>query len=158
MLAEGSRLRGISRGELASRTGVNGETIRYFERVGLIAAPSRTAGGHRIYDEEHVRALGFIRRARELGFTPDEVRAIVHLGDSSTASCGEVRDIAQRHLDHVRIKIADLVSIERLLASTIERCSGGRGPACPVVDLIEDGGARPPAVASEPRRDDRGPA
>ena len=65
--------RRITRGELAQRTGVNSETIRYFERIGILAAPERTEGGHRIYDEGHVRTLGFIRRARNLGFTPDEV-------------------------------------------------------------------------------------
>ena len=134
------RARGLSRGELARRTGVNLETIRYFERVGMLAAPPRTQGGHRVYGDEHVRALGFIRRARDLGFTPEEVRAILALGGPGKASCGEVREIAVHHLEQVRAKMADLARLERLLAATIERCSGGRAPDCAVIDMLESGG------------------
>ena len=127
----------LTRGELARRTGVNAETIRYFERVGIIAAPDRTEGGHRIYDERHVRTLAFVRRARELGFTPDEVRAILRLGGPGRASCAEVREIAAHHLQQVRAKIADLARLERVLSSTIEQCSGEVVPECPVIDMIE---------------------
>ena len=129
--------RTISRGELARRTGVNIETIRYFERIGILATPERTEGGHRIYDERHVRTLAFVRRARGLGFTPGEVRAIVELGGPGKACCAEVQSIAARHLEQVRAKIADLLDIERLLAATVERCSGGSDPDCPVIDMIE---------------------
>lgn len=129
---------GISVGELSRRTGVNIETIRYFEKVGIIATPPRTNGGHRVYDEGHVRSLGFIRRARELGFAPGEVRAILNLGGPGKACCNEVRDIATHHLEQVRAKMADLAELERLLASTIEHCSGGTAPDCAVIDMIED--------------------
>ena len=129
---------GISIGELSRRTGVNIETIRYFEKVGIIATPSRTHGGHRVYDEGHVRSLGFIRRARELGFTPGEVRAILNRGGPGKACCNEVRDIAAHHLEQVRAKMADLAELERLLASTIEHCSGGAAPDCAVIEMIED--------------------
>ena len=129
--------RRITRGELARRTGVNSETIRYFERIGILAAPERTEGGHRIYDEGHVRILGFIRRARNLGFTPDEVRTIIELGGPGKASCSEVREITAHHLDQVRAKIADLMEIERLLTSTMERCSGRPDPECAVIEMIE---------------------
>ncbi|PWG01960.1 MerR family transcriptional regulator [Sphingosinicella humi] len=128
----------ISIGKLSRRSGVNIETIRYFEKVGIIATPPRTEGGHRVYDEDHVRALGFIRRARELGFTPEEVRAILNLGGPGKACCGEVREIAAHHLKEVRAKIADLAEMERLLASTIEQCSGGTDADCAVIDMIED--------------------
>ena len=77
----------ITIGELSRRTGVNIETIRYFERVGVLATPPRTSGGRRVYGTGHVRALGFVRRARELGFSPAEVRAILSLGGSAQASC-----------------------------------------------------------------------
>lgn len=133
------RGQGLSRGELARRTGVNIETIRYFEQVGLIAAPPRTAGGHRIYGEDHVRTLGFLRRARELGFTPEEVRGILDLGGPGKACCDEVREIAAHHLERVRAKMADLAQLERLLASTIEHCSGGSAPDCAVIDMLEGG-------------------
>lgn len=137
----GRRGQGLSRGELARRTGVNPETIRYFERVGMLAEPHRTEGGHRIYAEEHVRTLGFIRRSREIGFTPEEVRAILALGGPGQACCAEVREIAQHHLEQVRAKIADLARLERLLAQTINHCSGGFAPQCAVIDMIEMEGA-----------------
>lgn len=128
----------LSIGELSRRTGVHIETIRYFEKVGLIDQPARTDGGHRVYDGQHLRALGFIKRARELGFTPDEVRAILNLGGPGKACCDEVRAVAVHHLDQVRRKIADLARIEQLLTSTVEGCSGGHVPQCAVMDLIED--------------------
>lgn len=128
----------ITIGELARRTRVHVETIRYFEKVGMLAVPPRTEGGHRVYDEKHVRSLVFIRRARELGFSPAEVRAILNLGGPGVASCYEVRTIASHHLEQVRVKMADLARLERLLASTIEQCSGGMAPDCAFIDLLED--------------------
>ncbi len=132
------KLKRITRGELARRTGVHIETIRYFETIGVLAAPERTEGGHRIYDEGHVRTLSFVRRARNLGFTPQEVRAILALGGPGKADCAEVRTIAQHHLEQVQAKLADLVELERLLAATVEHCSGKSAPQCAVIDLIEE--------------------
>lgn len=137
MTARVQRSGGLSRGELARRTGVNLETIRHFERIGILPAPPRTEGGHRVYDETHVRTLGFVRRARSLGFTPDEVLTIIELGGPAKAPCAEVREIATHHLQQVRSKIADLVEIERLLAGTIEHCSGKSEPECAVIEMIE---------------------
>lgn len=127
----------FSIGDLSRQTGVNIETIRYFERIGTIDTPPRSEGGHRIYDESHFRALGFIRRARALGFTPKEVRAILTIGGPGNACCDDVRDIAAHHLQQVRTKIADLAHIEQLLAATIDRCSGDHDPECAVMDMIE---------------------
>ena len=127
----------ISIGELSRQTGVNIETIRYFERVGVLATPPRTSGGRRVYGADHVRALGFIRRARELGFTPAEVRAIITLGGPSQASCNEVREIATHHLERVRIKMADLAQLESLLASTIDQCQGEGAASCAVIDMLD---------------------
>lgn len=128
---------GLSIGELARRTGVHIETIRYFEKVGLLDTPDRTEGGHRVYTERHVQALSFIKRARELGFAPNEVRAILNLGGPGKACCDEVQEIAVHHLEQVRSKMADLARLERLLASTVERCSGGHVPDCPVIDMLD---------------------
>ena len=128
---------GLSIGELARRTGVHIETIRYFEKVGLLDVPERTHGGHRVYSERHLRSLSFIKRARQLGFTPEEVRALLDLGGPGEACCDEVREIAVHHLEGVRRKIADLAKLERLLASTVDRCSGGHVPDCPVIDMLE---------------------
>lgn len=127
----------LSIGELARRTGVHIETIRYFEKVGLLDIPLRTEGGHRVYTRRDVQALGFIKRARELGSTPNEVRAFINLGGPGKACCDEVREIAVHHLEQVRRKMADLAQLEQLLASTVEQCSGGHVPECAVIDMLE---------------------
>jgi MerR family mercuric resistance operon transcriptional regulator len=124
-------------GELSRRTGVNIETIRYYERVGMLSAPPRTQGGHRLYNADHVRTLAFIRRGRELGFGPEELRALLNLGGPGKASCAEVREIAARHLEDVRAKIADLTRLEKLLAATIDQCSGEIIQECPVIDMLD---------------------
>jgi MerR family transcriptional regulator, mercuric resistance operon regulatory protein len=132
-----ARATAVSIGELSRRTGVNAETIRYYEKVKLLPIPRRTAGGRRIYGPVETRILAFIRRARELGFTPGEVRALLDLGGPGKASCAEVRTIAAQHLEEVRAKIGDLRKLERLLAKTIAKCSGRKVPDCPVIDILE---------------------
>lgn len=127
-------------GQLSRLTGVNIENIRYFERVGLLPAPPRTEGGRRSYDGEQVRTLAFIRRGRELGFTPDEVRALLQLRRPGKASCREVREVAAGHLARVRAKIKDLARLERLLSGTVDQCSGEAAPECPVLDMIGQAG------------------
>jgi MerR family transcriptional regulator, mercuric resistance operon regulatory protein len=124
-------------GELSRRTGVHVETIRYYERIGMLPAPPRTPAGRRIYDADHRRQLGFIRRSRELGFTLDEIRALLELGGSARAPCAEVREIAGRHLVGVRAKLADLARLEAILSDTVALCVRNDGPACPVLDFLE---------------------
>jgi len=124
-------------GELSVMTGVNIETIRYYERVEMLPAPRRSANGRRVYGATDVRTLAFIRRARELGFSLDEIRALLRLSGPGRVSCGEVRDIATRHLQGIRSKIGDLRKLERLLAKTIARCSGATAPECPVLDILD---------------------
>jgi MerR family mercuric resistance operon transcriptional regulator len=124
-------------GELSEQTGVNTETIRYYERIKIIPAPPRTAGGRRVYDSNHLRILAFVRRARELGFSLEEVRALIRLGGPANASCRQVRDIATHHLDDIRTKIADLRKLERLLAKTVARCTGTTAPDCPILDILD---------------------
>jgi MerR family mercuric resistance operon transcriptional regulator len=132
-----ARATAVSIGELSRRTGVNAETIRYYEKVKLLPIPRRTAGGRRVYGPVETRILAFIRRARELGFTPNEVRALFDLGGPGKASCAEVRTIAAQHLEEVRAKIADLRKLERLLAKTVAKCSGRKVPDCPVIDILD---------------------
>ena len=130
------RADGVPIGELSRLTGVNIETIRYYEKIKMLPAPLRTEGGHRVYGPKETRVLAFIRRGRELGFTLDEIRALLNLGGPGKASCGEVRDIAAHHLEHIRTKISDLVKLEKLLAKTIAKCSGNTAPDCPVIDIL----------------------
>ena len=132
-----SRAEGLPIGELAKRSGVNIETIRYYERAKLLAPPRRTPSGRRVYDVTDVRILTFIRRARELGFRLDDIRALLALGAPGKASCADVRKIAAHHLDDIRARIGDLRKLERLLAKTIAQCSGSRVPECPVVDILD---------------------
>lgn len=131
------KIEGIPIGELSRLTGVNIETIRYYEKIRMLHAPPRTEGGHRIYGPTETRILAFIRRSRDLGFTIDEIRALLKLGAPRKASCAEVREIATHHLEDIRAKISDLVKLERLLAKTIARCSGNRVPDCPVLDILD---------------------
>jgi MerR family mercuric resistance operon transcriptional regulator len=132
-----SRSEALAIGGLSRQSGVNIETIRYYERVGLLAKPPRTASGRRVYDRRDVRALVFIRRSRELGFSLDEIRALLRLGGPGKASCREVREVAAHHLDDIRTKLRDLKKLERLLASTVSRCSGRIAPDCPVLDILD---------------------
>jgi len=126
----------IAIGEVSRRTGCNIETIRYYERIGLLPAPDRQ-GRFRRYGTADVRRLTFVRRARELGFTLDEVRALLMLSatDDQTA-CTEVRDISAAHLADVRARIADLRAMERVLTSAIRQCDEGKQPGCPLIDAL----------------------
>jgi MerR family transcriptional regulator, mercuric resistance operon regulatory protein len=131
-----SRAADLTIGRLSAASGCKVETIRFYERSKLLPAPPRTEGGHRVYDDDHLRRLTFIRRARELGFTLDEVRALLALADREGGSCAEVRDLTMRHLLDVRAKLADLRRLERALAATVAGCEGGDVPDCPVLDTL----------------------
>jgi MerR family mercuric resistance operon transcriptional regulator len=124
-------------GTLSRLTGVNIETIRYYERIRMLTPVPRTASGRRVYGSHQLRILTFIRRSRELGFSLDAIRALLRLGGPEKASCRHVRDIAAHHLDDIRAKLRDLEKLERLLATTIRRCSGRTAPDCPVLDILD---------------------
>ncbi|MGH6926602.1 MAG: MerR family transcriptional regulator [Propylenella sp.] len=128
-------LHDLSIGDLSKLTGVNIETVRYYERVGLLPRPPRTGGGHRVYDATQVKRLNFVRRSRELGFTLEEVRNLLRLVDRGY-TCREVKDAALAHLTSVRRKIADLKRMERTLSETAARCTGDEAPDCPIVDAL----------------------
>jgi DNA-binding transcriptional MerR regulator len=98
----------MSIGELAKETGVKVVTIRYYEQIGVLPAPPRTAGTYRTYSEHHLRRLRFIRRCRELWFSLDQVRDILRLSAENAPSCAEVCRIAERHLNAIEDKLADL--------------------------------------------------
>ncbi len=129
-------MKSLTIGQLAAAAGVNVETVRYYERIKLMPPPARTASGYRAYEEGHIRRLAFIRRARELGFSIEQIRALLALAEPSRISCAEVRDIARAHLDDVRLKLADLARLENILADTISRCSDDPAPSCPVLDML----------------------
>ena len=129
----------ISIGELSKCSGVNIETIRYYERIKMLPPPPRTANGRRVYGATEKRTLAFIRRSRDLGFTLEEVRALMAIGGSERASCADVHKIASAHLANVRSKLSDLARLESILAETVAQCSEGASPDCPVLDFLDAG-------------------
>ncbi len=129
----------LSIGPLSRRTGCKIETIRYYERIGLMPVPPRTAGGHRSYGNDHERRLKFIRRCRELGFSIDEIRVLLGLVDGGDYTCGEVKSVTDRHLEQLRQKITDLRKLERTLKTIGAACDGGRVPDCPIIDALYRG-------------------
>lgn len=121
---------------LAKASGVHLETVRYYERVGLMPEPKRAANGYRNYGREHVKRLSFIRRAREIGFSIGAIRDLLALAEPGRAACAEVLTLTAAHLAEVRAKIADLRKLEAILADAVESCSTERAPVCPVLDLL----------------------
>lgn len=127
----------LTRGDLARATGCNIETIRYYEKTGLLPDPPRTNAGYRIYATAHTTRLRFILRARELGFSMEDIRGLLGLEDGAAPTCAEVKERTERHLADVRAKIGDLRQIEKVLALTAARCSGEDVPDCPVLETLE---------------------
>lgn len=129
----------LKRGALAKRFGCNIETIRYYENIALLAAPERTEGGHRLYSPADQARLGFILRARELGFSVDQLRSLLSLADSHDYTCGEVLKLTEEHIYDIRKKIRDLSRLEQTLAEVSARCEGGDVPTCAMMNvLLED--------------------
>ena len=126
----------IAIGRLARRTGTTVETVRYYERMGLWAAPPRSAGGYRLYGTEHLERLTFIRRARRLGFSIGEIRTLLRLADERKRPCAEARVVAEEHLADVRNKIADLETMEKVLTETVVGCAAGTGSHCVLIDAL----------------------
>ena len=152
-------------GALSRRTDCPIETVRYYERIGLLPRPARTAGGYRVYGEDAVRRLAFVLRARALGFSLPEVRTLLGLAEGREPSCVAARDLAAAHLAEVRNKIDDLRRMGRILADMVEACAEGRLPDCPLIEALYAGlrarsaRHRPPAAevrSSDGRRKPRG--
>ena len=123
-------------GNLSKQSGVNIETIRYYEEIGVMPAPGRSAGGFRIYGPDHIKRLGFVRRSRQLGFSLDEIRNLLRLVDGHGHTCAEVHALMLSHLAEIRRKIRDLRRLQRAMAEMAARCSGESVPECPFVDAL----------------------
>jgi MerR family mercuric resistance operon transcriptional regulator len=126
----------ITISKLAKAASVNIETIRYFEKIGIMPEPPRNSSGYRIYSTPHLERLSFVRRSRELGFSQPEVRKLLNLVDEHNYTCAEVRDMTARHLLSVRDKIKDMRKLEKALANMVSECAGGDIPDCPIVDIL----------------------
>ncbi len=129
-------MKGLRRIDISRATGCNLETIRYYEKIGIIPAPPRTPNGYRRYDQSHLNRLTFVLRARELGFSLDEVRSLLKLVDGGAPSCADVRTLAQTHLEDIRSRIDDLKKIETSLSRTISQCTGRDIPECAMIDAL----------------------
>lgn len=131
----------LTRGKLAAQTGCNIETIRYYEVIGLIPAPARTASGYRNYDDEHVRRLNFIQRAKALGFSSDKIQGLLRLTDpGEDHTRADVKALTQAHIDAVAVKIRDLQKIKRRLNQISSFCDGSDKSAqtCPILESLFD--------------------
>lgn len=129
----------MSIGEVSRLSGVNIETIRYYERAGVTPRPARTAGGHRTYDQDQLQRLRFIRRGRELGFSLDELRAMLRFFDDGTLTCADIHAMTMDHLADIRRKIADLRRLEQVLKEMAAACSRGNVPDCPIIETLFEG-------------------
>ncbi len=130
----------FSVGELASRAGSKVETVRYYEKAGLMPAPPRTPGGHRIYSRGHLKRLVFIRKSRELGFPIEQVRELLKLIDEPSHTCGEVKALAVVQAREVERKIAELKRLRTALNQMAVKCKGGSYTVddCPIIDALFD--------------------
>lgn len=130
----------LSIGALARETDVNVRTIRYYEAAGLLPAPARTAGNHRLYGAPHRRRLAFVRHARQLGFTMEDIRELLRVADAPPdAPCTDADGIAHRHLAGVRARLARLRSLEAEL-ERMTGCHDGRIGSCRVIEVLADAG------------------
>ena len=126
----------FSIGKLAEATATKVETVRYYERIGLLPEPGRTAANYRSYNEAHLERLSFIRRARDLGFTLDQVRTLLALAESRDSDCCTVDAIAQNHVANIQRKIADLEALRRELRDLIGQCEKGAIAECRILGAL----------------------
>jgi MerR family mercuric resistance operon transcriptional regulator len=129
----------LTTGEVADRADVNVQTVRYYERRGLLPEPPRSDGGFRQYSPEYVDRIRFIKRAQELGFTLEEAHELLQLSVTADADRADVRAVAQDKIDEVEEKIRDLHRIRDALSTLADACEGAEGPTseCPILDVLE---------------------
>lgn len=128
--------KGLSIGALSQQSGVNTETIRYYEKIGVMPKPGRSAGGYRVYGQDHVKRLHFVRRGRELGFSLDELRRLLVLVDGHSYTCAEIHALTVEHVKDIRQKISDLRRLERVMSGMAASCTRDQIPECPVIDAL----------------------
>ena len=128
-------------GDITKLTGIKVETIRYYEKIGLVASVKRTQAGYRLYDENHVKRLEFIRRSRGLGFSINSIHNLLAISDhGDTHTRAEVKQLTQQHIDAVNQKITDLQQLENALKNLSKHCDGKQAPAvdCPILNALSN--------------------
>lgn len=136
----------FSIGELAKAVDTKVETVRYYEKSGLLPRPARTAGNYRVYERVHLERLSFIRRGRDLGFSLDEVRTLLTLADDRKRSCAEVDRIARTHLAEIERKLSDLDRLRKELKQLVDHCRHGSVAECKIIEALA------PALRQAPAR------
>ena len=126
----------IGIGEMSRQTGVGIETIRYFEKIGMMPAPSRSEGGNRRYTTVHLQRLFFINRCRQIGFSQNEIKALLLMVDTKDITCAEVHNITVEHIRDIKKKIRDLRKLEKVLTQMANECSRGDIPDCPIIETL----------------------
>lgn len=127
-------------GEAARATGVSAKMIRYYEEAKLIAPPGRTASGYRVYGASDIHALRFIRRARDLGFTVEQIAALMELWRDRSRASADVKRLALQHVAELEAKRREIDSMARALTQLAETCHGDHRPDCPILDELAQGG------------------
>jgi len=122
-------------GALSSSTGVNIETIRYYERIGLLPPPQRTRGRHRLYTNQHLKVLNLVRRARDLGFSLNDVRALLAVSNTSSP-CRTAKAISDQHLANIRARLASLTKLEQALKTMTNKCRPDAQLPCPIIEAL----------------------
>lgn len=125
-------------GIVAGRSGCGIETIRFYEKAGVLPRARRTQSGRRVYDDRDVARITFIRRARELGFSLNEVRGLLALAEGNGGICEKVQSIALRHLDEIAAKLSDLITMQTVLNALAARCAQGEDTSCPLIDTLSN--------------------
>ena len=125
-------------GDVAQKSGLPPKTIRYYEDIGLVT-PSRETNGYRRYEDKEVHKLAFLARARNLGFTIEDCRALLALYEDDTRSSADVKRIANEHLGQIKTKIAGLESMRDTLSHLIDECAGDHRPDCPILEDLGRG-------------------
>lgn len=136
MMEEVTKKRGYAIGAMSRKTSVNIETIRYYERIGMMPNPDRTEGGNRLYNLDQLKRLFFIKRCRDLGFSIEEIRALLQMVDRADFTCAEVHTMTVDHLATVKKKVADLRRLEKALQAMAAECGKGDVPDCPIIDTL----------------------
>ncbi|MCW8875635.1 MAG: helix-turn-helix domain-containing protein [Kangiellaceae bacterium] len=124
-------------GRVSKQTGVNIETIRYYEKIGLIDEPLRSEGGNRLYDQNNIRRLNFIKRSRELGFSLEEIRVLLQLSNNNREDCHSAQKIADSHLAVVEAKIKDLKQLATVLSNLSAQCNSSKDEGCPILRSLD---------------------
>ena len=128
-------------GKAAAASGVSAKMIRYYESIGLLAAARRTDVGYRAYSDEDVHVLRFIRRARDLGFSIEEISTLLALWHDRSRTSAQVKRIAQSHIDQLTQRIAAMQAMQRTLQTLVGCCQGDDRPDCPILDDLAGAGS-----------------